>query len=35
MAKPTSKNKTLSNTFETGALINIDINLKVKSLQCS
>ena len=34
-AKPTSKNKILSNTFETGALINIDINLKVKSLQCS
>ena len=27
--------KTLSNTFEIGSLKNVDINLKVKSLQCS
>ena len=37
MAKLTSKikHKTLSNTFEIGGLKNVDINLKVISLQCS
>ena len=39
MAKLTShpkiKHKTLSNTFETGGLKNVDINLKAISLQCS
>ena len=29
------KHKTLSNTFETGSLKNVDVNLKVLSLQCS
>ena len=29
------KHKTFSNTFETGGLKNVDINLKVISLQCS
>ena len=32
---PKIKHKTLSNTFETGGLKNVDINLKVISLQCS
>ena len=39
MAKLTShpkiKHKSLSNTFETGGLKNVNINLKVISLQCS
>ena len=32
---PKIKHKALSNTFETGGLKNVDINLKVISLQCS
>ena len=32
---PKIKHKTLSNTFETDGLKNVDINLKVISLQCS
>ena len=32
---PKIKHKTLSNTFETGGLKNVDITLKVISLQCS
>ena len=32
---PTIKHKTLSNTFEISSLKNVDINLKVISLQCS
>ena len=32
---PKIKHKTLSNTFKTGGLKNVDINLKVISLQCS
>ena len=34
-SRPKIKHKTLSNTFETGGLKNVDINLKVISLQCS
>ena len=34
-SRPKIKHKTLSNTFETGGLKNVDINLKVVSLQCS
>ena len=34
-SRPKIKHKTLPNTFETGGLKNIDINLKVISLQCS
>ena len=33
-SRPKIKHKTLSNTFETGGLKNVDINLKVISLQC-
>ena len=33
-SRPKIKHKTLSNTFETGDLENVDINLKVISLQC-
>ena len=32
---PKIKHKTFSNTFATGDLKNVDINLKVISLQCS
>ena len=34
-SSPKIKHKTLSNTFETGGLKNVDINLKAISLQCS
>ena len=34
-SRPKIKHKTLSNTFETRGLKNVDINLKVISLQCS
>ena len=33
-SRPKIKHKTLSNTFETGDLKNVDINLKVINLQC-
>ena len=35
ISRPEIKHKTLSNTFETGRLKNVDINLKVTSLPCS
>ena len=34
-SRPKTKHKTLSNTFETGGVKNVDINLKFMSLQCS
>ena len=34
-SRPKIKHKTFSNSFETGGLKNVDINLKVISLQCS
>ena len=34
-SRPKTKHKTLPNTFETGGLKNVDINLKFMSLQCS
>ena len=34
-SRPKIKHKIFSNTFETGGLKNVDINLKVISLQCS
>ena len=34
-SSPKIKHKTLSNTFETGGLKNVDNDLKVISLQCS
>ena len=34
-SRPKIKHKTLSNTFETGGLKNVNINLRVISLQCS
>ena len=34
-SRPKIKHETLSNTFETGSLKNVDIDLKVISLQCS
>ena len=34
-SRPKTKNKTLSNTFETGGLKNVDINVKFTSLQFS
>ena len=33
-SRPKIKHKTLSSTFETGGLKDVDINLKVISLQC-
>ena len=33
--RPKIKHETFSSTFETGGLKNVDINLKVISLQCS
>ena len=33
-SRPKTEHKTLPNTFETDGLKNVDINLKVTSLQC-